>query len=98
MQVGSIVVCVDDSFSGDALRQLKQIPTKNKQYMIREVMDRIDGSCGVLLEEIINPPRETIGGFLEPKFKSNRFRELDIPPDLEDEIFDLIYEPVIIER
>lgn len=98
MQVGSIVVCVDDSFSADALKQLKQLPTKNKQYMIRQIEDRIDGTCGVLLEEVINPPRETIDGFLEPKFKINRFRELDIPPDLEEEICDLIYEPVLIER
>ncbi len=98
MQVGAIVVCVDDSFSAEAMSQLKQIPKKDNYYTIREIVDRPNGSVGVLLEEISNPPRNTVDGNVEPKFKSDRFREMSIPPDLEDEICDLLYEPVLIER
>lgn len=98
MQVGAIVVCIDDSFSAEAMSQLKQIPKKDNYYTIREIVERPNGHVGVLLEEIANPPRETIDGIVEPKFKSNRFAEMHIPPDLEDEICDLLYEPVLIER
>lgn len=84
MQVGSLVVCINDKGLHDGVLPVY----KDKIYTIRGVF-KYNGDDGVLLEEIINgmyADGEEFG------YRSDRFRELDTPVSINIE--ELIYEKV----
>lgn len=77
MKVGSLVECIDSSFSEQQIVKIKILPVKNKVYTIREIIEYPTlKRIGLLLEEIINPPIDTTQGVEEPSFDIKRFREL----------------------
>ena len=91
MKIGTLVICVDDSFSAEQMSKLSRIPKKDDYYTIREIVEYPKyNRIGVRLEEISNPPIEMEGGMHEATFNIFRFRELDLPPSLEAEIENLI--------
>ena len=92
MKVGSFVECVDDKFSADQLEKLNKIPKEGDYYTIRDIVDYPSlGRAGVRLEEISNPPLELKdGSFHEPTFNIHRFRELEIPPGIEEELSEVL--------
>jgi len=93
MKVGSFVECVDDKFSADQLAKLNKIPKEGDYYTIRDIVDYPDlGRAGVRLEEISNPPLEINGSMHEPTFNIFRFRELEVPPPIEEEISNMLTE------
>jgi hypothetical protein len=91
MKIGTLVICVDDSFSAEQMAKLSRIPKKDDYYTIRDVVEYPKyNRIGVRLEEISNPEIEMDGKPHEPSFNLFRFRELDVPPSLEAEIENLI--------
>ena len=94
MKVGSFVECVDDKFSADQLAKLNKIPKEGNYYTIRDIVDYPEFSrTGVRLEEIANPPIEKSDGTMhEPTFNIFRFRELEVPPPIEEEISNMLTE------
>ena len=92
MKVGSFVECVDDKFSADQLEKLKTIPKEGNYYTIRDIVEYPNlGRAGVRLEEISNPSLEMKDGSLhEPTFSIFRFRELEIPPGIEEELSEVL--------
>lgn len=88
MKIGSFVVCIDDKFSNKQLDKLKILPKEGDYYTIRDIIDYPNlGRTGVRLEEISNPPiKRSDGSLFEPTFNIFRFRELDIPSSLTNEI------------
>lgn len=93
MKVGSFVECIDDKFSADQLAKLNKIPKEGDYYTIRDIVDYPDlGRAGVRLEEISNPALEINGLMHEPTFNIFRFRELEVPPPIEEEISNMLTE------
>jgi hypothetical protein len=92
MKVGSFVECVDDKFSAEQLSKLKSIPKEGDYYTIREIVDYPNlGRAGVRLEEISNPDIILSNGTAhEPTFSVFRFRELEIPPGIEEELSEVL--------
>jgi hypothetical protein len=92
MKVGSFVECIDDKFSAEQLSKLNKIPKQDEYYTIRDIVDYPEFSrTGVRLEEIANPPIEKSDGTIhEPTFNILRFRELEIPPGIEEEISEVL--------
>lgn len=92
MKVGSYVECVDDKFSAEQLSKLQTIPKEGDYYTIREIIDYPNlGRAGVRLEEISNPDITLSDGTIhEPTFSIFRFRELEIPPGIEEEISEVL--------
>lgn len=92
MKVGSFVECVDDKFSADQLSKLKSIPKEGDYYTIRDIIDYPNlGRAGVRLEEISNPDITLSDGTAhEPTFSVFRFRELEIPPGIEEELSEVL--------
>jgi hypothetical protein len=91
MKVGSFVECIDDKFSSEQLSKLKSIPKEGNYYTIREIIEYPKyNRTGVRLEEISNPPIEMEGGMHEPSYSIFRFRELEIPPGIEEEISEVL--------
>ena len=92
MKVGSFVECVDDKFSADQLEKLNKIPKEGDYYTIRDIVDYPSlGRAGVRLEEIANPEIEFKDGSMhEPTFNIMRFRELEVPPTIEDELNEIL--------
>ena len=92
MKIGSFVTCIDDKFSAEQLSKLNKIPKQDEYYTIRDIVDYPEFSrTGVRLEEIANPPIEKSDGVLhEPTFNIMRFRELEIPPGIEEEISEVL--------
>lgn len=103
MKVGSIVECINTSGIRFAV-----VPKLNTPYTVREIIDighKIPNGYGgglisdhvcILLEEIVN--HKFVENFVayEPGYKIERFREL-LPPDaLQDEITELLTEPVTV--
>lgn len=75
---GQTVVCVNDTFSDEALVRYRQIPVKGRHYVIRSVFLGMLGAgetevC-VLLVGVVNP-RDDRGR--EAGFVQSRFRPLD---------------------
>jgi len=72
--VGQRVVCIDDRFQGGY--GIEALPRKSHTYTIRGV--RISGWEGcptcVVLEEILNQPRQYRNGFHEAHFDARGFR------------------------
>jgi hypothetical protein len=80
MKVGSIVECINDSFSEESKRIILILPKKGKLYTIRNIIDYSErNSVGVLLEEIVNEVvfLPNLEGVFEPTFNINRFREIE---------------------
>lgn len=83
MEVGSKVVCIDDSIQEHLLNELfrdfEYWVKKDEEYTIREIDDNDGIVVSVLLEEIKNPIRyfKSIGRFKESSFKIDRFREIN---------------------
>lgn len=81
--VGSRVICVDDSISGEALifvvNNMPGWVEKGKTYTVREISDNGGIVTGVLLEEITNPPVwvDLVQAVIEPRFALWRFREIE---------------------
>ena len=94
MKIGSFVECVDDKFSADQLAKLNKIPKEGNYYTIRDIVDYPSlGRAGVRLEEISNPEIEFKDGSMhEPTFNIFRFRELEVPPPIEEEISNMLTE------
>ena len=93
MQVGSYVVCVNDSnWNKLAYVKLSELPVKGKVYRIRRVIPNFDTDCnedGVALEGIfgdwnIYTLRGNIKNFEEFHFIISRFKEIEDPTIVED--------------
>ncbi len=83
MKIGSLVELINDKWH--TRPWLGEVyPIKGVIYTIREI--RHVGGVGVLLEEIINPTFPPPDDY-EVGFKIERFRELQPPMHLADEIF-----------
>ena len=94
MQVGSFVECIDDRFSAEQLKKISRIPKKGNYYTIRDIVEYPEyNRVGLRLEELSNPPIEKSDGTLhEPTFNIFRFRELEVPPPIEEEIHNMLEE------
>ena len=94
MQVGSFVVCIEDRFSAEQLKKISSIPKKGNYYTIRDIVEYPEyNRVGLRLEELSNPPIEKSDGTLhEPTFNIFRFRELEVPPPIEEEIHNMLEE------
>ena len=92
MKVGSFVECVDDKFSAEQLTKLKIIPKKGDYYTVRDIVEYPNlGRAGIRLEEISNPDITLSDGTShEPTFSIFRFRELEIPPGIEEELSEVL--------
>jgi hypothetical protein len=95
--VGSRVVCVDDSMQPHTVEELKKdVPNwvkKGQRYTIRDIVDH-DFVVGVRLEEISNAPIyfKIISRAIEPCFASWRFRALqEDEVEAEVEAFEEVY-------
>jgi hypothetical protein len=93
MQVGSYVVCINDSnWNKLAYVKLSELPVKGKIYRIRRIIPNFDTHCdedGVALEGIfgdwdIYTLKGNIKIFEEFHFIISRFREIDDPTLVED--------------
>jgi hypothetical protein len=93
MQVGSYVVCINDSnWDKLAYKKLSELPVKGKIYRIRRVIPNFDTHCnedGVALEGIFGDwDIYTLKGnmkiFEEFHFIISRFKEIDDPTLVED--------------
>lgn len=93
MQVGSYVVCINDSnWNKLAYVKLSELPVKGKIYRIRRIIPNFDTHCdedGVALEGIfgdwdIYTLKGNIKIFEEFHFIISRFREIDDPALVED--------------
>ena len=93
MQVGSYVVCINDSnWDKLAYKKLSELPVKGKIYRIRRVIPNFDTHCdedGVALEGIfgdwdIYTLKWDIKIFEEFHFIISRFKEIDDPALVED--------------
>lgn len=98
MKVGSIVECVNDSIDSTyavAVKQSGQIfPVKGKIYTVRGFQST--QLSNIYLEEIVNSPLKHLGGIIiEVGFRSDRFRELLPPIEIQDALDSC--EPVLIE-
>ena len=74
-KVGEKVVCVSNDFIRSYSDEI--FPIKGEIYTIREILSRRDGNTGLKFEEIVNPKKHYIGGFVECNFNSLKFRKLD---------------------
>jgi len=92
MKIGSFCECVDDKFSAEQLSKLQTIPKEGDYYTIRDIIEYPNlGRAGVRLEEISNPGITLSDGTIhEPTFSIMRFRELEIPPGIEEEISEVL--------
>jgi hypothetical protein len=99
MKVGDIVECVNANFPADRLPFIPNRPTIGSFYLVREYWDAFldSGTSAVRLEEIVNPEILTTNGFfLEPVFKSDRFRLVEGLEDVMKEV-DQITQPKSVE-
>lgn len=72
-RVGQKVVCIrKDAWEGGY--QDETDPIYGHVYTIREIVDYPHGPVGLLLVEIVNPPRHYAEGFHECDFQSPNFR------------------------
>lgn len=84
MKIGSVVECIDIKFRKEAYELGIVIPKINTPYNIRNIYV-FKGRPVVLLVEIKNEFfRTSIGQMLEAGYKLNRFRELQLPDDIEE--------------
>lgn len=92
MKPGTEVVCVNDSIKPEQVDwQVKHCPNwvkKGQKYTIRHFDTHDDIVDGVLLVEVVNKPVYCVpfNVFLEPRFATCRFRELEKPDPTREEI------------
>jgi hypothetical protein len=74
--IGSKVVCVDDSFPAGINDIFNALPKKGSLYTVRDIVPAQDfklrETCAVLLHELANKPNSH---GIEPGFQVHRFRE-----------------------
>ena len=72
----------------------KRTPKKGDYNTVRDIVEYPEYSrVGIRLEELSNPPIEKSDGTLhEPTFNIFRFRELEVPPPIEEEIHNMLEE------
>lgn len=79
--VGTKVVCIDDTFSAVHTRHLKSFPVKGHVYTVRDVIPAQEAggnhTAAILLVEIVNPPSAFRPDWGECGFDPSRFRELE---------------------
>jgi len=94
MKIGSFVECIDGKFSIEQLKKISRIPKQGDYYTVRDIVEYPEfNRVGLRLEEISNPPIEKSDGTLhEPTFNIFRFRELEVPPPIEEEIHNMLEE------
>ena len=82
------------SFYTEQLKKISRIPKKGDYYTVRDIVEYPEyNRVGIRLEEISNPPIEKSDGTLhEPTFNIFRFRELEVPPPIEEEIHNMLEE------
>ena len=90
MVSGTKVVCVDDRFPPEIFIYYTNLPIKDKVYTIRDVevgvgLNGEAGEIAVTLVEISNPVSK-VPPHRERGFKVERFRELEPPVEVEEEI------------
>ena len=82
-----LVECINDSgYHPKSLKFFKEFPVLGGIYTIRKRQNTING-LGFLLEELVNPLLED---GREPSFSAKRFKMLDSPDDLLDELTEVL--------
>jgi hypothetical protein len=94
MQIGSKVVCIDDSFPEEIEKIYTELPKKDEIYTVRDMIlgknfNGEEGEVAILLNEISNPMMEELS-IHEPAFKQERFREVEPPKAKEEELLEEI--------
>ena len=89
MDVGDIVVCIDDFFEDKVKLKVPNRPVKNVFYMVRERVDYPQHAImGIRLEEIYNPLIDVVinGEKIqsEPAFRESRFVKMKINLKVEE--------------
>lgn len=85
MKVGSLVERVPNPFSktrSEIVKKLYKGPEIGEICTVREVIEMC-GEVGLLLEEYVNPPLNTIIGLREVAWRVQNFREIQPPMSLE---------------
>jgi hypothetical protein len=72
--IGDIVVCVEEF--DQPKEPGERYPVVGGIYTIRGVEFPDDAACGLLFEEIVNPPHDYEQGFVECWFDSEYFRRV----------------------
>ncbi len=104
MQVGSYVICVNDTnWSELAFVKMSMLPKKNHIYRVRRIIEDFrnsEGDIGIALEGIygdwnnfINDYNQTV--FEEYHFRSKRFREIESPENFVESILEKIEESTV---
>lgn len=92
MRPGTKVLCIDDSIRPEMVEWQSQHCSnwvkKGTTYTIRHFDNHDDIVDGVLLEEVVNKPVYCVpfGCILEPRFATWRFRELELPDPIAEDI------------
>jgi len=107
MKIGDHVELIDDNWRGyfivDRAKWMPnnmKYPVKGVVYTIRDIGTHLSntghahGIVAVLLEEIHNECHPKTNH--EVCFQARRFRKLDFPPDIEQQLKELLEQPVII--
>jgi hypothetical protein len=77
MKIGSLIECVNGTFTEDSYKWVPNRPVLGQHYIVRAIFN-IKGSVGLHLEELHNPPTQSkTGRWNEPTFKIERFREIE---------------------
>lgn len=83
MKIGSIVECVDNNLrEGYDYRNVIK-PMLKTPYTVRYIGIH-EGEPYIILEEIHNPSGYYLGHLKEFGYKMNRFRELQLPDDIQE--------------
>jgi len=99
MQVGSYVVCIDDTnWDKRAFVEMSKLPKKNIIYQVRRLIDGFgeeDNAPGIALVGIYGNWKEFIDNygqkvFEEYHFKIKRFREIESPESFVESILEKI--------
>ena len=94
MKIGQEVICIDDSFSLETVKRVKNLPKKDKIYTIKDItMCLQKHSIGLILENLDNLPliNDLNPNFsFIPSFDSKRFRPLIEIDNLEEEKIELM--------
>lgn len=79
--VGSKVVCINDTFGYEARRHMEKFPVKGYIYTVRDIIPAQEAggahTAAVLLVEVVNPPSPFRPDWGESGFSPERFREVE---------------------
>lgn len=97
MKPGSIVKCVR-YFSNRTAEHTINYPEVNKDYTVKGVITSVySGRIFITLEEVVNPAIfKSEYGTIETHFAADHFRELLPPEAMQEQIKELLEEPVMI--